>query len=144
MGNVQFIRGTPRRSTLGGVVQALQSGIQGYQGGQDRRMAQDKNSLANMLTMAKIQELNQQSQPIDPTSDLFTDPSGSGMVYSKSQRKWINPKAGQVSIFGGGQGGFTQQPTTMQDDGYEEGSTYEDDQTGEKFIYQNGQLVPIS
>lgn len=116
MGSVQFIRGTPRRSTLGGIVQALQSGIKGYQGAQDRRMSQEKESLAAMKTMAELEKLQAQ------------------VPLYQAQSKLYNAFASNPQNISQGD----------EEDQYEEGQEYEDDETGEKYLFQNGQLVPIS
>lgn len=113
MGNVQFIRGTPRRSTLGGVVQALQSGVKGYQSGQDRRMAMEKEGLATAKTMAELEKLQAQVPLYRAQSKLYNALS-------------LSPQA-----------------ISQDDDQYEEGQEYEDDETGEKFLYKNGEFIPI-
>jgi hypothetical protein len=85
MGDVQFIRGTPRKSTLARAVEAAQMGMQGYQSGQDRRMAQGRQGLSDALTLAKIQGLQDESQGLNapvPVPDYFRDPA-SGKLYPK-------------------------------------------------------------
>ena len=115
MGQVQFIRGTPRRSTLAGVVQALQSGIQGYRGAQDRRREMQKEGLAEAKTLAELEKLQAQVPLYQAQSKLYNSIASNPQIISQPD----------------------------EEDQYEEGQEYEDDQTGERFVFQNGQLIPV-
>ena len=90
-------------------------GMQGYQQGQDRVMTQNKDTLSSMKAMAELEKLQAQVPLYQAQSKLYNSLA-------------LDPQS------------LAQQYDEEQ---YEEGQEYEDDTTGERFVYQNGQLVQV-
>lgn len=129
---VQYIDiSNKNRNTLG---DAINMATQGFIQGQQLRRQGRQDNLAQAKNQLEMKKLNMelgQMQNFDPSTDLVADPQGTGMFYSRSQGKWINPKAQSTNInLGGILGGAFEEQEQPQGRGASFNSVEEADNSG--------------